>query len=91
MRAPDANAVAERWVGTVRSECTDRLLILNDRHLRGVLDRYVRHYNEHRPHRGLALGPPLRPTASMPSKPATIASICRHEVLGGLIKEYHAA
>jgi hypothetical protein len=53
--------------------------------------RYVRHYNEHRPHRGLALRAPLRPTASMPSKPATIASIRREEVLGGLIKEYHAA
>ena len=77
VRAPDANAVAERWVRTVRSECTDRLLILNDRHLRRVLDCYVRHYNEHRPHRGLALRPPLRPTASMPSKPATIASIPR--------------
>ena len=91
MRAPDANAVAERWVRTVRSECTDRLLILNDRHLRRVLDCYVRHYNEHRPHRGLALRPPLRPKASTPSKPATIASIHRQKVLGRLINEYHAA
>ena len=91
VRAPDANAVAERWVRTARSECTDRLLILNEGHLRRVLDRYVRHYNEHRPHRGLALRPPLRPTASVPSKPATITSTRRQEVLGGLINEYHAA
>jgi transposase InsO family protein len=84
-------AVAERWVRTARSECTDRLLILNEGHLRRVLDRYVRHYNEHRPHRGLALRPPLRPTASVPSKPATITSTRRKEVLGGLINEYHAA
>ncbi len=91
VRAPNANAVAERWVRTARSECNDRLLILNDAHLRRVLVRYVHHYNEHRPHRGLALSPPLRHTASMPSKPATIASVRRQEVLGGLINEYHAA
>jgi transposase InsO family protein len=87
--APDANAVAERWVRTVRSECTDRLLILNEGHLRRVLDRYIRHYNEHRPSHGVkAL---LRDVASIPSKPATIASIRRQEVLGGMINEYHAA
>jgi putative transposase len=90
VRAPNANAVAERFVRTVRSECTDRLLILNERHLRlrRVLDRYVRHYNGHRPHRGLALRPPLRLAAS---RPATIAIIRRQEVLGRLINEYHAA
>ena len=91
VRAPDANAVAERWVRTARSECTDRLLVLSEGHLRRVLDRYVRHYNEHRPRRGLALPPPLRHTASMRSKPATIASVRRQKFLGGLINEYHAA
>ncbi len=90
VRAPDANAIAERWVRTVRSECTDRLLIVNERHLHRVLDRYVCHYNEHRPHRGLALRPPLSPTRSVPSTLA-IASIWRREILDGLINEYHAA
>ncbi|MGH9057668.1 MAG: integrase core domain-containing protein [Acidimicrobiales bacterium] len=91
VRAPNANAIAERWVRTVRSECTDRLLIVNERHLRRVLHCYVRHYNEHRPHRTLALHSPLRQTTSTPSKPATISHIRRQEVLGGLINEYYAA
>lgn len=64
VRAPNANAIAESWVRTVRSECTDRLLTLNEDHLRRVLDRYVRHYNEHRPHRSLGLRSSLRPTRS---------------------------
>jgi hypothetical protein len=56
-----------------------------------MLDRYIRHYNEHRPHRGLTLRPPQRSTVSMPSMPATIAGIRRREILGGLINEYYAA
>ena len=87
-RAPNANAIAERWIRTVRSELTDRLLILNERHLGRVIDRYVGHYNRHRPHRSLALGSPQCSTASTP---ATIGSIQRREILGGLINEYHAA
>ena len=50
--------MAERFVRTVRSECLDRLLILNDRHLERVLDVFAEHYNGHRPHRALALTPP---------------------------------
>jgi len=59
VRAPKARAHAERWVGTVRRECLDRLLILGRRHLEHVLAAYVAHYNEHRPHRALEQRPPL--------------------------------
>ena len=60
VRAPRANAFAERLVGTVRRECLDRLLILGRRHLEHVLADYVVHYNEHRPHRALDQQCPLR-------------------------------
>jgi putative transposase len=84
-----SNAHAERWVKTLRSELTDRMLILGQRHLRHVLAEYVRHYNESRPHQALNLSPP-RP-------PATITDlheqrrIRRRPILGGLINEYERA
>jgi putative transposase len=59
VRAPKARAHAERWVGSVRRECLDQLLILGRRHLQHVLATYVAHYNQHRPHRALAQRPPL--------------------------------
>jgi hypothetical protein len=59
VRAPKARAHAERWVGSVRRECLDRLLILGRRHLEHVLGEYALHYNTHRPHRSLDQGPPL--------------------------------
>ena len=69
VRAPNANAFAERWVGTVRRECLDHLLIVGPRHLARVLDAYVEHYNTHRPHRSLGLLPPeprSRPPETVP-------------------------
>ncbi|MDU0294744.1 integrase core domain-containing protein [Saccharothrix longispora] len=84
-RCPRANGHAERFVGNVRREATDRLLIINQHHLRAVLDRYVDHYNHHRPHQALQLTPP-RPDQPIP-EPGHIL-IRRRPVLGGLINEY---
>jgi putative transposase len=86
VRAPQANAIAERFVRTIRAECRDWLLILNRRHLDRVLRVYVGHYNCHRPHRALKLQPP-QPRELPP--PATIGEIERHDRLGGLIHEYY--
>jgi putative transposase len=86
MRAPQANAIAERWMGTVRRELLDRILIMNRRHLVAVLTEYVAHYNHHRPHRALHQAAPLR---SLP--PPCIAiplHLRRRDLLGGLIHEY---
>jgi putative transposase len=87
-RSPRANSFAERFVGTLRRECLDHMLILGERHLRGVLAEYARHYNGHRPHQALQQQSPLR----RPSEIADItARIERREVLGGLISEYSRA
>jgi transposase InsO family protein len=93
LRAPNANAHVERWVGSVRRECLDRLLIFNRRQLERILRVYVRHYNEQRPHRALGLQAPDPPAIlSMPTEPAAGAiAIRRRDLLGGLIHEYEAA
>jgi putative transposase len=88
LRAPRANAVAERWVGTVRRECLDRMLIVGQRHLTTVLAEYIRHYNDHRPHRSLDQQPP-NPSSKVVALSAT--RIQRRPVLGGLINEYSQA
>ena len=87
-RAPRANSFAERWVGTARRECTDRLLITSRRHLAVVLDAYVDHYNWHRPHQSLAQQPPL-PRSVVPAD--TGSAVRRRQILGGLINEYERA
>jgi putative transposase len=84
-QAPRANSFAERWVGTVRRECTDRMLIAGERHLATVLNEYTAHYNGHRPHRSLDQRPPS-PRATVMRAPA--ARVRRHPILGGLINEY---
>jgi putative transposase len=87
IRAPAANSFAERWVGTVRRECLDHLLIVGPGHLRRVVDEFVQHYNGHRPHRALRQRPPLKPDAPS-ARPPTAGGVRRHDVLGGLIHEY---
>jgi transposase InsO family protein len=87
-RSPRANAYAERFVRTIRAEVTDRVLILGERHLRGVLAEYARHYNGQRPHRSRELRPPRpgHPVADFSQK-----RIKRRPVLGGLLNEYEWA
>ena len=85
VRSPRANSYAERFVGTLRRECLDHMLILGERHLRGVLTQYARHYNGHRPHQGLQQAPPLREPGHTVDFNARIE---RRQVLGGLISEY---
>jgi putative transposase len=88
-RAPRANAYAERWVRTVRSECLDWTLIWNQRQLHRVLTEYLRHYNAVRPHRGLDLQPPRPARRLMLMEPeAAESSVQRVDVLGGLIHKY---
>jgi putative transposase len=86
VRAPRANAYAERWVGTVRRELLDRMLILGCWQLRAVLAEYVDHYNGHRPHRALAQAPPLGPVEPPAILPA--GRVVRRDRLRGLIHEY---
>jgi Integrase core domain len=89
VRAPRANAIAERFVGTIRRELLDRLLIINQRHAAAVLREFQRHYNDHRPHRSLGQAAPARP---LPHRaPTDIRKIKRHDRLGGLLHEYQQA
>ncbi|UTI62266.1 transposase [Paraconexibacter antarcticus] len=88
VQAPMANAYAERFVGTLRRECLDHLLIRNERHLRDVLARYEAHYNAHRPHQSRGQLPPDHDLGEVLDLTARIQ---RRRVLGGLINEYHRA
>ena len=88
VRSPRANSYAERFVGTLRRECLDHMLILGEWHLRKLLAEYARHYNGHRPHQALRQQPPLRESRHAVDITARIE---RSQVLGGLISEYRRA
>jgi putative transposase len=90
VQAPNANAHMERWVGSVRRECLDRILIIGRRQLEHVLRVYVRHYNRGRPHRALDLKPPDASTGSPVQAESNLQDLRlrRLDLLGGLIHEY---
>jgi putative transposase len=89
--APTAKAHAERWVGSVRRECLDRLLIVSRKHLERVLREYVEHYDTHRPHRALEQQPPLaKPPPPPPCGDAPL-QLRRRDRLAGLLHEYALA
>jgi len=90
IRAPVANATAERWIGTIRRECLDRMLIGSRRHLETVVAAYADHYNGHRPHRALGMRSPApKPHLRIAGKDPPAFE--RRDVLGGLIHEYTIA
>jgi putative transposase len=88
VRSPRANSFAERYVGTLRRECLDHLLIHGERHLRTVLAEFESHYNHHRPHRSRSLHPPVRNPGEATDMTARIN---RRTTVSGLINEYHRA
>jgi len=91
VRAPTANAYAERWVGTVRAECLDWLLIVGRGHLEQVLRVYVEHYNRHRPHRALGFEAPDQPARLTVVGKSQPGAVHRRDLLGGLLNEYQRA
>jgi putative transposase len=93
IQAPNANAFAERWIRTVRQECLDWMLIWGRRHLERVLNEYVRHYNDERPHRSLELRPPraINETSVVRVGAVAAAVVRRRDRLGGLVHEYYEA
>jgi putative transposase len=80
-----SNAIAERFIGTLRRECLDHILITGTRHLDVVLREYARHYNSHRPHRSLHQRPP---TDDTPRHSGAAIHVLRRDRLGGLLHEY---
>jgi transposase InsO family protein len=90
-QAPTANAICERMIGTLRRELFDRLLIVNEHHLRRVLTEYLRHYNTARPHRALGQLAPAQAHTRQPEINLAEHRIHRKQVLGGLTHEYQIA
>jgi putative transposase len=87
-RTPRANCYAERWIRTARAECTDRILICDERHPRSVVGEYAGHYNGHRPHQSRQQRPPGQDgQAGVPLD----LPVQRRKVLGGVINEYYQA
>jgi len=83
IRAPNANAYLERWIRSVREECLDHILIINEAHLRRVLNEFLGYYNYRRPHQGLEQQSPItRP------EPVTTGKVNRRKILGGIINDY---
>jgi transposase InsO family protein len=91
VKAPNANAHAERFIRTVRSDCLDWLLIFGRRQLKHVLREYVDHYNRERPHRALELRAPDASPKVVPLRPPSQIAVRRRDRLGGLIHEYVVA
>jgi len=88
VRSPRANSFAERFVGTLRRECLDHVLVLGEQHLRKILAEFTRHYNSHRPHQSLQQRPPLH----KPGHAVDITARIEHRrVVTGLISEYRRA
>jgi len=85
-QAPRANAFAELWVRSVREECLDHILIMNENHIRRVLKEYAEYYNHAHPHQGIGQRFPV--SVSRPER-STIAPIRRRDVLGGVIHDHH--
>jgi putative transposase len=91
VQSPRANAIAERFVGTVRRECLDRVLVFGRRHLEHVLAEYVVHYNGHRPHRSLGQRSPQQESEAPPVTVVDPQHLRRRDRLGGLLHEYELA
>lgn len=93
VRMPRMNAIMERWIQACRHELIDRTLIFNQAHLLRALREHERHYNTHRPHRGIVNARPRAPLPEPTTDPEALARPCvrRHDRLGGLLHEYENA
>jgi transposase InsO family protein len=86
LRAPRANAYAERWVRSVREECLNHIILLDQRHLASVLREYEQYFNEARQHQGINQGIPCPPASRLKT-----GQVARRDVLGGILHDYYRA